>query len=103
MIRSVLLLSMMSESRSNPSGVALTNNSPRRPAPTIGQDCRENRFSGRWLFAAAFESNFTRTGAAPAFGICGPIAVRIAETWVDRRARYLASTGRNGLGGGPPP
>ncbi len=102
-IRSDVLLSMSSVRRSNPSGVALTNNSPRRPAPTIGQDCAENRFSGRWLFAAAFASSFTRTGAAPALRTCGTIAVRIAETWVESRERYLASTGRNGLGGAPPP
>ena len=68
----------------------------------IGQDCAENRFSGLWLFAAAFDINFTRMGAAPAAGICGTTAVRIAETWADRLARYFASTVRKGLGGEPP-
>ena len=37
----------------------------------MGHDLSENSFSGRWLFAAAFDMILTRTGAARVILSCG--------------------------------
>ena len=46
-IWSDVLCSMIDVRRSSPSGVALTNSSPRPPPLTMGHDCAEKRCSGR--------------------------------------------------------
>ena len=84
---------------SRPSGVPLTNSSPKPPAPMIEHVFFENNRSGRWLFATAFEITFTRSGMPPTrLVMTGVTALWIALTWVKRLFLYAAVTDRNGLG-----
>ena len=63
-----------------PLGCGLNEKLSKRPEPIIGQDWEEKRYSGRWLFAAALESNLTRIGALPVRRTWGTIALRSADT-----------------------